>query len=260
MALVKTVIDGKEVEVERDRWALGVARQMGIEIPTLCHHAALAPYGACRVCVVEVTKGKWTWLTTSCDLPIREGLSIATGSPAVLDARKLALELLWAQVPEAVEIQNLAKQMGLERPRFAPRAKTGKCILCGLCTRTCEAILGQSAICFAHRGADRTIGTPLDEPSETCIGCRACVAVCPTGHIRSVDDGPLRRIETLNTELELARCDLCGKSFAAVKELEFVQAKLPEHIGGGAVCPSCRRRQTVKRLSEMSALKRASTS
>ena len=64
MALIKTIIDGKEVEVERDRWALDVAREMDISIPTLCHHSALEPYGACRLCVVEVTKGKWTWLTS----------------------------------------------------------------------------------------------------------------------------------------------------------------------------------------------------
>ena len=76
MAAVKIVIDGKEVEVERDRWAIDVIREMGIEIPTLCYHPALEPYGACRLCVVEVTKSKWTWLTTACDLPIRERLTI----------------------------------------------------------------------------------------------------------------------------------------------------------------------------------------
>ncbi len=99
MTLVETEIDGRKIEVERDRWALDVAREMGLDIPTLCHHAALAPYGACRLCVVEISKGPWTWLATSCDLPIREGLRIHTQTPAVLTARKMTLELLWAQRP-----------------------------------------------------------------------------------------------------------------------------------------------------------------
>ncbi len=249
MELVKTTIDGEDIEVERDRWALGVAREMGIDIPALCHHAALEPYGACRLCVVEVTKGKWTWLTTSCDLPVREGLSIRTDSPAVLNARKTTLELLWAEVPEATELQDLARQLGLEGPRFSPRSKTGRCILCGLCVRACNKILGQSAISFSNRGAYRTVGTPFDEPSDTCIGCRACVAICPTGHIRSVDVGAVRRIETWHTELEQARCQECGRPFAAVKELEFIRANLPEHIAPEAVCPSCKRKETAQRLS-----------
>ncbi|GAF83292.1 unnamed protein product [marine sediment metagenome] len=59
MALVKTAIDGTEIEVERDRWVRDVARELGIKIPTLCHHPALEPYGECRLCVVEATKGKW---------------------------------------------------------------------------------------------------------------------------------------------------------------------------------------------------------
>lgn len=249
MALVKTSIDGREVEVERDRWALEVAREMGISIPTLCNHPALEPYGACRLCVVEVTKGKWTWLTTACDLPIREGLTIRTDSPAVIKARKLALELLWAEVPQAGQIQDLARQLGLDHPRFDNRSETGKCILCGLCVRACERILGQSAISFASRGADRTVGTPFGEPSETCIGCRACVAICPTGHVGSVDDGPLRRIDAWRTELELAKCQACNQPFAAVKELEFIRANLPEHIAAEAICPTCRRKKTVQRLA-----------
>jgi len=247
--LVKTTIDGREIEVERDRWALEVAREMGIEIPSLCHHAALAPYGACRLCVVEVTRGKWTWLTTSCDLPIREGLSIRTDTPAVVKARKMALELMWAEAPDAVEVQELAGQMGLQKPRFAPRSETGKCILCGLCVRVCRDLMDLSAICFSHRGPDRTIGAPFDGPSEACIGCMACVAVCPTGAIRTVDCAPGVRMDTFNTNLELAECEACGRPFAPVKHLQYVRDRLPEHVPLEAVCPACRRRRSAGRFS-----------
>ena len=177
MALVKTVIDGREVEVERDRWALDVAREMGIEIPTLCHHPALEPYGACRLCVVEVTRGKWTWLTTSCDLPIREGLEIRTDTENVMKARRMALELLWAQAPEAEIIQDMARKMGVEKPRFAAREGLGKCILCGLCVRVCTEVLGEAAVSFAARGARRIVTTPFADASSDCIGCGACVSM-----------------------------------------------------------------------------------
>ncbi len=254
MALVRTTIDGREIEVERDCWALGAARRLGIDIPTLCNHPALEPYGACRLCVVEVTKGKSTWLTTSCDLPIREGLTIRTDTPAVIEARRMALELLWAEAPDAVELLEMAKKIGMEAPRFAARAESGRCILCGLCVRVCRSILGESAVSFSSRGADRRVGTPFGESSDVCIGCNACVDICPTGHIVSTDEGPLRKIPTWNTELELAECSSCGKPFMPVKHWEFVRAKLPEHLQGEPVCHACRRSHTARNLQEVSAL------
>ena len=257
MALVKTTIDGHQIEVERDRWALGVARELGIDIPTYCDHPGLEPYGACRLCIVEVTKGKWTWLTTACDLPIREGLSIQTETPKVLKARRTSLELLWMQAPDAKEMQQLAESLGLEKPRFAPRSKNNKCILCGLCVRACKKILGQSAISFVNRGADRIVATPFMEPSETCIGCQVCVDICPTGHVTCVDDGPVRRMETWNTELEMVRCQACGATLAPVKELEFLSVTLGENTLMEPTCPNCKRRQAATKLAEASGLKNA---
>lgn len=248
MALVETEIDGRTIEVERDRWALDVAAEMGIEIPTLCHHPALPPYGACRLCVVEVSKRQWTWLATACDLPIREGLSIRTETPAVVRARKMALELLWSQAPDATEIRSLANRLGVSEPRFAPRQGLGKCILCGLCIRACRAILGQPAICVSRRGIHRRVGTPFGEASETCTGCLACVRICPTGHIVSVDDGPVRRMTTWNTELELVRCELCGGPFATTRELELARSKAPDHFTIDAICADCRRSHTAGQL------------
>jgi bidirectional [NiFe] hydrogenase diaphorase subunit len=188
MALITTEIDGRTIEVQRDRWAIDVAREMGIAIPTLCHHPDLEPYGACRLCVVEVSKGKWNWLATSCDLPVREGLTIRTNTPAVLNARRMTLELLIAQAPDAEKLHELAAELGVKTSRFAARTEQGSCILCGLCVRVCNKILEAPAIGFAHRGLDRTIGAPLEKPSESCVGCMACENICPTGHITSVLD------------------------------------------------------------------------
>ena len=256
MALVKTIINGKEIEVERDSWALDVARGMGISIPTLCHHPALEPYGACRLCVVEVTKGKWTWLTTACDLPIREGLSIETDSPAVIESRKVAIELLWARAPEAESLQSLAKELGVEKPRFAFRNDIGKCILCGLCVRVCDEIIGASAITFANRGRDRRVITPFKEASSTCTGCNACIAVCPTGHILAEDKNAVRKMKTWRTDVDLTQCESCSKPYMPDKQLESIQAKLGEDINLGKICPACKRSQTVSKLKDIAVIQK----
>jgi len=248
MALIKTVIDGKEIQVERDRWALDVAGEMGISIPTLCHHEALEPYGACRLCVVEVTKGKWTWLTTACDLPIREGLSIKTNTPAVIKSRKMAIELLLARAPEALSIQALAKEFGVEKVRFTRRDEIGKCILCGLCVRVCDSLIGVSAISFVKRGAERRVETPFNAASDACTGCGACVAICPTGHIVSVDKGAVRQMETWQTDLDMISCQSCGKAYIPALQFESIQAKLGEKMPLEKICSKCQRSRTASKL------------
>lgn len=255
MALVRTVIDGREIEVERDRWALDVAREMGISIPTLCHHPALEPYGTCRLCVIEVTRGKWTWLTTSCDLPIREGLSIRTDTPEVIKSRKMALSFFGPAPPEAECIQSLAKKLGVEKPRFSLRDDIGKCILCGLCVRVCDKLIGASAISFTNRGVERRVGTPFDAASGSCIGCNACVAVCPTGHILTTDVGEVRHMETWKTKLDMVICEVCGKPYIPVKEFEHIQAKLGEQMPLEKICSVCLRSRTVARLESAAANK-----
>ena len=211
MPLVETEINGRKIKTERDRWALEVAREMGISIPTLCYHPAVEPYGACRLCVVEVTRGSWTWLTTSCDLPIREGLSIRTDTPAVIAARKMALELLWAQAPGAEEVKALARELGVEKPRFTVRNEDEKCILCGLCVRVCREVVGEAVIGFSSRGAGRRVGSPFDEAADACIGCGSCVAVCPTGAVVASYEEKLLRMKTWHTDLKLAECACCGR-------------------------------------------------
>jgi ferredoxin len=250
MTRVETEIDGQKIEVERDRWALDVARDLGADIPTLCHHPALPPQGACRLCVVEVCKGTATWLATSCDLPIREGLRIRTQTPAVLAARRMTLELLHRQVPDAAEIRALAERFGVVTTQGNDRRGLGKCILCGLCVRACETILGQAAICFSHRGSQRRVGSPLGEASDRCTGCRACVDICPTGHVVGRDDGPVRHMTTWNTDLPLLACGGCGRAFATAGEWALAQTKLPRGAELVPLCCACRRSRTIRQITE----------
>ena len=247
MARIKTTIDGQEVEVERDTWALDACRRLGKEIPTLCHHPALEPYGACRLCVVEVRKGdKGPWLATSCDLPIREGLDIRTDTEAVRKARRTAMELLLAEAPDAPALREMADRLGVEQSRFAPRQPDNRCILCGLCVRACRDVIGVSAIGFSERGPDRRIGAPFNVQADACIGCLACVAVCPTDAIRVADRDGVRVMETFHTELAMVPCECCGRPAMPEKMLTYLRDRLPEGVPCPALCPACRQESTAQ--------------
>ena len=174
-------IDGLEVRTNEDTTILQVATSIGIEIPTLCYHNALSPFGACRVCSVEIIdKRGRKKIVTSCNYPVREGLIVFTKSERVLKTRKLLLELLLARCPKVKEIKQLAQKYGVRKPRFWIKDAAEDCILCGLCTRVCEECIGVSAINFAKRGVEREVTAPYNEFSDDCIGCGACAIVCPT--------------------------------------------------------------------------------
>ena len=181
---MKIMIDGHEIETEAKgspATILEAARQAGIHIPTLCHHPALKPYGSCRLCTVQIEKNGRKTFVTACNYPVEEGLIVITGSPEVADIRKMILELLLARCPQEKRLQELAGEYGIFKPRFLQEDKN--CILCGLCYRVCEDLVGVSAINAQNRGVSRDVDTPYGELSEDCIACGACALVCPTKSI-----------------------------------------------------------------------------
>jgi heterodisulfide reductase subunit A2 len=184
--LIRITVDGRESHVSRDTTILQAARELGVEIPTLCHHPALEPYGACRLCTVEVTERGRSRLVTSCNYPIRDQIEVRTSSEPVMRGRRMIIELLWSRCPEAAIFQRLAAQYGIQKPRF--EAREGElCYLCGLCVRACNEVVGARAIGFVGRGVDREVGTPFSKFSEACIACGACEFICPTGAIKVTD-------------------------------------------------------------------------
>ncbi|MBU4001977.1 MAG: (2Fe-2S)-binding protein, partial [Proteobacteria bacterium] len=173
-------INGKEVQGEEGQYVLQVAEKNGVEIPTMCHHKALEPAGMCRLCTVEMFDGRRSRYVTACNYPIWEGMEIFTASEAVIEGRKLIVEMLLARCPEVPFLQDLAKKYGVEKPRF--KAEGDDCILCGLCVRMCEK-MGNSAISLTGRGLDMKVDTPFHVQTDVCKACGACAFVCPTGHI-----------------------------------------------------------------------------
>jgi len=175
--MISLTIDGKTVEVEEGSTVLQAAEKLGIEIPTLCHHKSLAPYGACRVCLVELEDAQGSKIQASCVYPAQEGLVVRTNTERVLKTRKIMVELLLARCPEVEAVKQLAEKMGIEDSRF-PK-KNDDCILCGLCVRVCQERMGVGAINFVNRGIDKKVTPPYDKHSPICMACGACQVVCP---------------------------------------------------------------------------------
>jgi len=248
--MVKLTIDGQEVEVEKGLSVLEAANKVGIKIPTLCYHPAVSAYGACRICTVEIIRKGRSRLTTACTYPVQEGIEVKTNSGKVKKARKLIIEMLLARCPNVKVIQYLAKQMGVEKVRFPQENED--CILCGLCVRVCEEVVGASAISFANRGVERKVATPFEIQSDTCIGCGACAMVCPTGAIKIEDIEDKRKIDRWHTELERAKCKMCGKYFFPQATIDYIKKKGAEKVKDLLeLCPDCRKDTLINKLNKV---------
>jgi len=260
---IPIVIDGNEIQVEKGTLLLKAARGVGVDIPALCHHEALPPYGACRLCLVEVASRGRARITTACNYPVlHEGESVSTDSDKVRRARRVVLELLMARCPGSKPVQDLALRLGVQRSRFPPPAPSRlsaseealtNCILCGLCVRACEEAIGASAISFSDRGPNRRVASPFFVNSEACIGCGACAAVCPTEVIRLEDAAEgVRRLPFLAIEVSLVRCERCGARYGPGPQLERLRGKVPAVAESLSLCPACRRREVGGRLARES--------
>ncbi len=240
--MVTLNIDGREVQAEEGATILDVARAHNIYIPALCYHEEVAPYGACRLCMVEIVTNGRERLVASCLYPVEEGLIVKTNTERVNNVRRMVVELLLARCPDSEAIQELASKLGVDKPSFRLEEGNRKCILCALCTRVCQEVVGVSAISLVNRGVDRQMTTPFNDFSEACIGCGSCAYVCPTGAISIKDVGDTRIIDMpqVKMEFKLKKCNKCGKYWAPERQLEYIASiagLAPETFD---VCPDCR--------------------
>ena len=195
---IKISVDGKKLQVDKNKTLLNICKDQGIKIPTLCYHRSLFPEARCRVCLVE-QNGK---LVTSCSTRPEDGDVILTKTPKILKARKLNLELMNPGVDMGIltddfEAKEIYEQIGLDNERFKPRKDylpdlgdalvrdNNKCINCGKCVKVCSDIQQIYAIDFASRAHDEHV-TPYNEKllaNVACIKCGQCLINCPVGAI-----------------------------------------------------------------------------
>ncbi|MBM7866146.1 formate dehydrogenase subunit alpha [Heliobacterium gestii] len=215
-ATVELTIDGQALSVPAGTTVLAAARQLGIDIPTLCHDPELTNPGSCRLCVVEIevaTAGgmmKMRNLPPSCVTAVSPGMVVRTGTEAVVEARRTVLELLLANHPKdclrcertgRCKLQTYAYEYGADFPlpgsaldgerRHDPlddgnpfiRRDMNKCVLCGKCVRVCAEVQGRHVLDYVKRGFATTVGPAFERPlgESDCVFCGSCVALCPTG-------------------------------------------------------------------------------
>ena len=229
-------IDGKPCTCEQGEYLLDIAARNGIDIPALCHHEGLPGQGCCRVCVVETEINNWRSVVTACVYPVERECAVFTASENVSRQRKMVLSLLRALAPESKEITQLCeKYSAIKYERFVEKAEN-KCILCGLCAKACEN-LGTGAISTVHRGIDKTVSTPYEEPSLVCVGCASCAMVCPTQAVEVEETEKERTI--WGKAFTLVACESCGIPIGTLSELERAAGKTEKT---SALCDLCKKK------------------
>ncbi len=204
--MVSLTINNLKVEVPEGTMVVDAAKQVGVNIPTLCHFQGRSPLGACRVCLVEVEGARA--LSASCATPVVEGMKVNTNTKRAREARRTVVELLLSEHAgecktcdrnEDCELQQLANDMGIKDIRFegarvhevidestpALVRDNGKCIKCRRCVTVCNEVQTVGALFPQGRGFDSQIAPAfmMNLDGVACVQCGQCAAVCPVGAI-----------------------------------------------------------------------------
>ena len=190
----KMIIDGVSCPFTTERNVLEVARNNGIDIPSLCYCENLSIYGGCRLCLVENDRGK---MDAACSMQPRDGMVVSTHTKQVLDSRRTTLQLLMSShradcltcdQSGRCKLQEYARRYHVDAHRFEPNTyctepmdlsspsivrDPSKCILCGLCVRTCAEIQNIGAVDFSGRGKKAHISADFGKTLKDtdCVGC-----------------------------------------------------------------------------------------
>jgi bidirectional [NiFe] hydrogenase diaphorase subunit len=240
--MVTLTINGRAIQAQEETTILEAARANNIEIPALCYHESVSAYGACRLCLVEITKGRRVRLVASCLYLVEEGLEVQTDTEEISNIRRMIVEMLLERCPDSEAIRDMAHQLGVKHlPPAGPRT-SDKCVLCALCARACQEVVGVCAISLVARGVNRELATPFYDASEVCIGCGSCAYICPTGAISCEDVGDKRVIQwpTSKMEFKLTPCRICGDYYIPEKQIQYLAEKSHTPAEELDVCPNCR--------------------
>jgi len=226
---ITITLDGREVSGYPGMTILELAKESGIDIPTLCYDPQLTSVGACRVCLVEDERN--SALLASCVTPITSGMVINTHSPRVIERRKTIVKLMLTSHPDSclvcdkgnrcqlrqiasdlgiglVELQRIPRMASIEEVNPFLERDLSKCILCAKCIRACQELVVEGAIDYFQRGFTTIPATLNNLPLESseCTFCGTCVALCPTGALMEKDKvyGGTTKSTTETT------CPFCG--------------------------------------------------
>jgi NADH-quinone oxidoreductase subunit G len=229
MQKITVTVDDKKVEVPLGATILEAANAAGSRVPTLCHDNKLHPFGACRICLVEV-EGTPRKFTPSCTTPATDNMVVKTSTPSLIEARRMVLELLLIKHPldcpvcdKAGEcsLQDLVHEYGLGQSRFDAEKgylppdyesaiierNISRCILCGKCVRICDEQNAVGEWAFTRRGTRARISTDFDRPLD-CEFCGECVEICPVGALTTRQFKYKAR--SWNLEASSSVCNYCG--------------------------------------------------
>jgi predicted molibdopterin-dependent oxidoreductase YjgC len=176
---VTLFINDIEVKARQGMTVLQAAHSVGIDIPTLCYHEKLTPFGACRLCTVEIVKGQRSRLVTSCVYPVEAGLVVRTESKPVINVRKILLGVMWSRAPGVQAIRDLCIRYGVDTNKFS--VEPTYCILCEMCVRYCSEVKKKNFIGFVGRGTERQVMFLPGADFNECSKCGECYGICPTG-------------------------------------------------------------------------------
>jgi bidirectional [NiFe] hydrogenase diaphorase subunit len=229
--MISLTIDDKLLNVREGRTLLEACREHGILVPTLCYHPALEPYGGCRLCMVEVSiPPRPPRLVAACIYPCEQGAVVATDTEAVRRSRRLTVELLLAGAFNDPGLLAVAAELGIEDIRFK-MPEENACVLCGLCVRACEEIVGVRAISLINRGISKQVSPPFQVASATCIGCGTCVLICPTGVLKLKDITGFQSVHSQESASDREYCQLCGDLDLAPRPVLDLEALLTKRSG-----------------------------
>lgn len=247
MEKVKLIIDGKEIRAAQGTSVLDAALANGIYIPNLCHHPDLFPSGNCRMCIVEIEGRKGQII--SCMTEVEEGMVVRTDSQEISLVRQTTLELLHANHTQdctncsrnnACKLQEVTAFVGVDEERLASLRRTrplmpvdesnpffsldhNKCIMCGICIRTCDEVQGVNALDYGFRGFNTVVSTYNSRPikESVCESCGECVVRCPVGALYVKEAQiPVREVKTV--------CAYCGvgcNMYLGVRNNKIVSAR-----------------------------------
>jgi formate dehydrogenase major subunit len=262
MASISITINGQEITAAGGQTVLEAATAAGIEIPTLCHHPALKPIGACRVCLVEV-KGQRT-LQPACTFPIAPRMVIQTESPKVVEARKFVLELIFSErnhfcmfceMSGDCELQQLGYRYGLDHWMYPTYTQNfpvdaspqnflldhNRCVLCRRCIRACSELAANHTLDLRQRGANTmlTADMNVDLAQSSCIACGVCLDVCPTGTL--VDRRSAFAGRDANSEHMAGICSQCSlgcgiEMVVRAGNILRIRGRWDAPVNGGVLC------------------------